>query len=58
MNVFVHLLSYAKNIRVSMSDREISPEGSKFQTGTRLAESLVENPTSRVRFPYPTWTGS
>ena len=41
-----------------MWDREISPEGSEFLPGTRLAESLVEIPTPRVRFTYPIWTGS
>ena len=30
--------------------------GLKFQPGTRQASSLVEIPTPRVRFPYPTWT--
>ena len=39
----------------SMQDREISPEGQEFQPGTRLSSSLVEIPTSRVRFPYPAW---
>ena len=39
-----------------MQDREISPSGSEFQPGTRQASSLVEIPTPRVRFPYPTWT--
>ena len=37
---------------------EISPEGLEFLPGTRLAESLDEIPTPRVRFPYLTWTGS
>ena len=40
----------------SMKDREISPSGLEFQPGTRQASSLVEIPTPRVRFPYPTWT--
>ena len=39
-----------------MQDREISPSGLEFQPGTRQALSLVEIPTPRVRFPYPTWT--
>ena len=41
-----------------MSDKEMSPEGSEFLPGTRIAESLVEIPTPRVRFSDPTWTGS
>ena len=41
-----------------MQDREISSEGLEFQPGTRLAESVVEIPIPRVRFPYPAWTGS
>ena len=36
-----------------MQDREISSEGSEFLPGTKLAESLVEIPTLKVRFPYP-----
>ena len=31
-----------------MKDRTISPEGSEFLPGTRLAVSLVEIPTPRV----------
>ena len=46
------------NNPLSVEDWEISPEGSKFLPGTGLAESLVEKPTTRVRFTYPTWTGS
>ena len=40
-----------------MYDRGILPEGSEFLPGTRLAEFLVEIPTSRVRFPlsYMDW---
>ena len=40
----------------SIYDRELSPEGLEFQPGTRQASSLVEIPTPRVRFTYPTWT--
>ena len=39
-----------------MKDREISPSGLEFQPGSRQASSLVEIPTPRVRFLYPTWT--
>ena len=31
---------------------------SEFKPGTRLAESLVEIVTPRVRFNYPKWIGS
>ena len=43
-------------MRQSIQDREISPSELEFQPGTRQASSLVEIPTPRVRFPYPTWT--
>ena len=33
-----------------MQDKEILPEGLEFLPGTRLAESVVEIPTQRVRF--------
>ena len=39
-----------------MKDRELSPSGLEFKPGTRQASSLLEIPTPRVRFPYPTWT--
>ena len=41
-------------MRISLSgmqEREISPEGTKFLPGTRLAKSLVKIPTPRVRLP-------
>ena len=33
----------------------MSPEGSEFLPGTRIAESLVEIQTPRVRFSYMDW---
>ena len=36
-----------------MQDKEISHKVLEFQPGTRLAKSLVEIPTQRVRFAYP-----
>ena len=43
------------NLSQSMQDREISPSGQEFQSGTRKA-SLVEIPTHRVRLLNPAWT--
>ena len=37
---------------VTLYDRLISPERSEFLPGTRLAESLLEIPTPRMRFTF------
>ena len=39
-----------------MQNREISPSGQEFQTGTRQVSSRVEIPTTWMRFSYPAWT--